>query len=404
MTGWVRRSRLNQVGVAALAAVVAACVLAPAAASAGSRYALARTLRWVAFSSPRDGVGLFQAERYPLSGNGSVHCVLYTRASTDGGVSFGVAGQTLAHTDCQTGAAYEAIVFAGAHTLLAYGSRLAISHNDGASWEPVRLAGAVVDLAASGHEVWALITRCRAYAPRCAVSLIRSVDDGQRWRAADPQPPADTVPGLDVRVAQTGDDQLLALAPGGGLVLAWPALRAHSSVIYPTTVAVQSLAAGAANWVSTSVACTAAPFQTELAIAPDGARLLACASEPSAGEQLKALAVSPGAGAAWRIASRACVDFGSCRGGMPSSGYLGGLYALSARTIFYTGDRSSLAGTFDGGRRWRVWPQIGGDAAGSLQVSFINARDGWALAQGVQALGSSSLWRTSDGGERWRRA
>ncbi len=389
---------------AALAAVVAACALSAAAASGASRYALARTLRWVAFSSPSDGVGLFQTERYPVSGNGPVRCVLYTRATTSGGVSFGPAAQTLARTDCELGAAFHAITFAGAHTLLAYGSGLAISRNHGEGWEPVRLPGALVALAAHGQSVWALVTRCRAYAPRCALSLIRSGDGGQHWQAAVPQPPVRAVPGLDVRVAQEGGDQLLALAPDGGVVLAWPTLRAHSRVIYPTTVAVQSLAPGAARWVSATVACMSAPFATELAVAPDGARLLACASEPSAGEQLKALAASPGAGAAWRVVSRACVDFGRCRGGLPSSGYLGELYALSARTLFYVGSRSSLAGSFDGGRRWRVWPQIGADASGSLQVSFINARDGWALAQGVQAPGTSSLWRTRDGGERWRRA
>jgi hypothetical protein len=373
-------------------------------ASGAARYTTLTSLRWVAFSSPSRGVGLFETERYPVNGSGPVSCVLYTRATSDGGARFEPAGRALARSNCQPGTSYREVGFAGPLELLAAGPQVASSRNMGASWQQVQLPGTLVGLAVRGQRAWALVTRCRAYAARCAVHVIRSEDGGQSWRAAPVQPVVRVMPGLDVRLAQAGADQPLALAPDGGVLLAWPAVTARSAVPYPKTVAVQSLAAGAKHWVSTSVACIPNPFQTALAIASDGARWLACASEPAAGLQLKAVALSRRAGEPWRVTARSCVAGAEhCRGRLSVGGYIGDLYALSSSTAFYAGDRSSLAGTFDGGRSWRVWPQVGSDAAGSLQVTFINAQDGWALAQGVGPGVASSLWRTRDGGRSWSR-
>ena len=145
--------------------------------------------------------------------------------------------------------------------------------------------------------------------------------------------------------------------------------------------------------------CASGDFETELSIAPDGSRWLACASEPSTGVQPKSLAVSDGAAKRWQVVARMCGLGTGCRERMPLFGYLDGLAALSATSAFYVGGRGSLAGTFDGGMKWRTWQRIGGQDAGTLQVTFFGSRDGWAVAQ--QPGEHSSLWRTHDGGRIW---
>jgi hypothetical protein len=115
--------------------------------------------------------------------------------------------------------------------------------------------------------------------------------------------------------------------------------------------------------------------------------------------QPKSLAVSNGADKRWRVVARMCGLGAACRERMPLVGYLDGLAAVSASSAFYIGGRSSLVGTFDRGMNWRTRQRVGGQDAGTVQVSFLSKRDGWAVAQ--QPGGHSSLWRTRDGGRIW---
>jgi photosystem II stability/assembly factor-like uncharacterized protein len=86
---------------------------------------------------------------------------------------------------------------------------------------------------------------------------------------------------------------------------------------------------------------------------------------------------------------------------VPLGGYLGGLAAISAASAFYVGDRSSLTVTNDGGHSWRPEPGFAGDASGTAEVTFVDAKDGWAIDEGFG--GHAVLWRTRDGGARWHR-
>jgi hypothetical protein len=228
--------------------------------------------------------------------------------------------------------------------------------------------------------------------------LYESPDAGV-WRPYGKQPPDRSVASSVVLNGEAGSATLLAATPSGSLVLALPDRARSVGRPAPATATVESLGPDAARWSETQVPCDSGYFETELSIAPNGSRWLACANEPSTGVQPKGLAVSDGAGKAWRVVARMCGLGTGCRERMPLVGYLGGLAAVSASSAFYIGDRSSLVGTFDGGLKWRTWPRVGGQDVGTAQVTFFGSHDGWAVTQG--AYGHSSLWRTTDGGRVW---
>jgi photosystem II stability/assembly factor-like uncharacterized protein len=73
-----------------------------------------------------------------------------------------------------------------------------------------------------------------------------------------------------------------------------------------------------------------------------------------------------------------------------------------ATTAFYTGGRSTLTATFDGGRSWSAEPGFSRQTSGSSDVTFVNREDGWAIDDGFG--GQAVLWETVDGGHHWVRA
>jgi hypothetical protein len=325
-------------------------------------------------------------------------CSLYTRPTSNGGESFGARRAELVRTKCGDGQALSAVAFDRAGVLFAYGPGLEVSRNLGRSWESPRLPRSVVGLATQGQHAWALVTRCPRTEQDCTLTLLESADEGDTWRPPSAQPPDHVVVGPVAADSELGMSTLLSVAPDGTVVLALPGLPPTAKARFRSTATVESLRANAGRWSEVQVPCASSDFETELSIAPDGSRWLACASEPSTGVQPKSLEVSDARGTSWRLVSGMC-DGAGCHQRMPLSGYLGGLAALSASSAFYIGDRSSLVGTFDGGMKWRTWQRVGGQDTGTVQVSFFGSHDGWAVTQGD--YGHSSLWRTHDGGRIW---
>ena len=92
---------------------------------------------------------------------------------------------------------------------------------------------------------------------------------------------------------------VLSVAPDGTVVLALPGLPQTAQARFPSMATVESLRPGAGRWSETQVPCASGDYETELSIAPDGSRWLACAGEPSTGVQPKSLAISDGAGKRW---------------------------------------------------------------------------------------------------------
>ncbi len=378
-----------------LAVMAALILILVSAARTDGSVRTSTTLQRVAFVSATRGVGLFEETTGKYPGR----CIQYTRPTNNGGKSFGAGAARLAKTQCGNGEAFSQIAFNGSDVLFAYGPELAVSRNMGRSWTSPKMSGSVAGLATSGSSTWVLVTRCHPGQQTCMLTLLASSDGGRSWRTPGAQPPDRTVAPEVAFDGDLGMSNLLSATPDGTVVLALPRPPRTPVAPSPATATVESLQPGAGRWRETYVPCASAEFETELSIAPDGSRWLACASEPSTGLQPKSLAVSEQGGNNWRLVAGMCTLGAKCDQRMPLVGYLGGLAAVSSSTAFYVGGRGPLAGTFDGGSKWRTWPRIGGQDSGTLQVTFAGTQDGWALSQALG--GGSKLWRTQDGGVTW---
>ena len=382
-----------------LALMAALAFSAVTAARAATSTQHSTSLLRVAFVSPTRGAGLFET----ATGSYPGRCVLYTRLTSNGGITFGSSGAPLGRARCGNGQTVGQIAFNSAGTLFAYGPGLEVSHDLGQSWTSPAVPGAVVALAASGRSTWLLTARCQRSHQICKLTLLASGDGGNSWRQLVAQPPDRAVATSAVGDGELGMSALLSVAPNGAVVLALPRPPRKPDAPSPPTATVESLQPDAGHWSEADVACDSGPFETELSIAPDGTRWLACASEPSTGVQPKSVSVSDRDGKNWRVVAQMCGLGTRCTQRMPLGGYLSGFVALSSSTAFYIGGRSALTGTFDGGVKWRTWQQIGGGATATLQVTFVDRDHGWAVAWDAYH-GSSDLWRTQNGGRTWSRA
>lgn len=390
MSGRARRASVAA-GAALVLAVAGAGVVATAAQP---RTLTVTTLLRVAFTSPLRGVGLFVRSTIPENGIGAGRCAFFTRASTDGGASFGVASTTIRTTGCASGYPLAGLAADGAGDLFADDPGLFESHDGGASWDAVALGGRVLALAPAGRSVWALReTGCPNGSGTCRLTLLISADGGRSWRAADHQPP-DRRLSPALAAAHPTPSLLRSSATAAAIVLP-PAAGSGAATVEQTLD-------GGGHWTTGTAPCLAGAFVVAYSVAPTGARWIACAGEPGAGEQEKSFARSLDGGRTWLAGASPCpIGTITCHRGVSPAGYLDGLAALSVTTAFYVGGRSSLTHTSNGGRSWQVEPGFSGDASGTSEVTFVNASDGWALDEGFG--GHAVLWRTLDGGTRWTR-
>lgn len=389
-----RASRVAALLVGALALVLTGCESAvdrrPTAAP--PRTVAVTTLLRVAFTSPSRGVGLFRRSTVPQNGVGSGRCAFFTRTTTSGGAGFGVEGGTIRTTGCGSGYLVAAVAADGAGDLFAYDPGLFESHDGGKSWQPVRLGGTVVALAPAGRSVWALReTGCFQGTGTCTLTLLVSADGGRSWRTAAPQPPKRRFPGALAAALTPNSTWLLHSSATVAAIVLPPTARSSAATIEQTLD-------GGGHWMTGAAPCLAGAFVIDYSVAPTGARWIACAGEPGAGEQQKTFARSLDGGRRWLLGPT-CVIGTNCDHGMPLGGYLGGLVAIRNKTAFYVGARSSLTATRDGARSWTAEPGFSGDAAGTAEVTFVGADDGWAIDEGFDGV----LWRTRDGGTHWTR-
>ena len=364
-----------------------------AATTAQPRTGAVTTLLRVAFTSPSRGVGLFVRSTIPQNGIGSGRCAFFTRTTTDGGAHFGVARATIRSTGCGSGYLVAGFAADEVGDLFADDPGLYESHDGGASWDAVALGGTVVALAPAGHSEWALReTGCPNGTGMCTLTLFVSVDGGRSWRAAAHQPPDRRLSSSPHAVHPS--PWLLRSSATAAVLMLPPAAGSSTATIEQTLD-------GGAQWTTSTAPCLAGAFVVDYSVAPTGARWIACAGQPGAGEQEKSVARSLDGGRTWLVGAQPCPigTMTTCRRGMSLDGYLSDLAALSPTTAFYVGGRSSLTYTRDGGRSWRVEPGFSGDASGTSEVTFTNASDGWALDEGFG--GHAVLWRTRDGGTHW---
>jgi hypothetical protein len=133
---------------------------------------------------------------------------------------------------------------------------------------------------------------------------------------------------------------------------------------------------------------------------PVQAIYIACAGEPSAGNQAKAVYSSTD-GLIWTLQAAAWWGpNGSTVGsfGLPpsqSGGYVGQMHAVSATTVYMVLARLGLIVSTDGGHDWSLTSMGAADGAGGGgNVDFVDPAHGWVNFEG------EGLWGTTNG-SRW---
>jgi photosystem II stability/assembly factor-like uncharacterized protein len=159
---------------------------------------------------------------------------------------------------------------------------------------------------------------------------------------------------------------------------------------------------GGRTWSARHIDCGFPALSVALSVAPDGALVGVCAGQPSAGSQAKSTVVSADGGFEWTTGF-SCAGFSkACLDAPLAFGYLGEIDAVSARTVWLVGGRSSLLVTRDGGAHWAsVQPLIGDTGGGTSAVVFFSPRVGIVLGEDGTNNELPTIWSTDDGGGHW---
>ncbi len=356
---------------------MAACGGPPAAArtraanpAGPARSAVAGIGRLVslAFAGAADGYGLFVRQSGAL-------CQDEAGRTTDGGARFSNLVR-VSSWPCAGNAPAAALAVDGRGDGFLYGPGLFVTHDGGRTWEPGRLPGQVLAVAALGRSVWMVVAVCPrggGRPGRCGLRLVESSDGGRSWTPAPTQPAGAAVRGSGSGVAAeaaAGQTWLVRTGRSSGYVVSSPRTSPRG---LPDQAALWFTRDAGASWSRRSVPCGAGALSVVVSAAPDGTLLAVCAGEPSAGSQAKSAARSTDGGRSWAM-HLPCP--GKVMGCPPLNfGYLGSIDAVSGRTAFLVGGRSSLLITRDGGVRWRmVRPLIGALVRGAAPHRLILRR------------------------------
>ena len=360
---------------------------------------MSETLTAIAFFNPKVGYGVFTRQ-------GPVNCQDLVGPTTDGGAMFGPLVPVTSWT-CANGASEESLAFDDHGDGFLYGPDLMITHDGGTTWVRSLQPGAVLSVEALGLSVWMLEAQCPSpsISRTCAVRLFESADGGRTWSSSSSAPPNAVV---NAYAGSQGQTWMVRVSQSSAYLLqnvvSSPQGQANTAPLWFTTD-------GGTSWSERSIPCAVVSSDTagqsiSLSAAPDGILLAVCAGEPGAGNQGKSALRSSNGGVTWTVQS-------SCPIASPSSapgtscdiftfGYLGGIDAVSADTVFLYGGRSSLLVSHDGGEQWQaVQPLIGDTSGGTQQAIFFNASDGIVLGEGGDTNEVVTLWSTSDGGTQW---
>jgi photosystem II stability/assembly factor-like uncharacterized protein len=304
-------------------------------------------------------------------------CRTYVARTTDGGARF----SPLVHLNgCNTSIA------ADAHgDVYVYGKQLFVSHDDAATFTKEAAFSDVEQVVTLDDSAWlAMVTCPTTTAVSCPLELFASSNGGVSWSLLANQPP-----GAVGWSAGGGGTYLVRVNAGTGYVLSHPPNVFTKTPLYFTDDAGRS-------WTQRVVPCPRdAGGYVNATASPRGALWAACAGEPSAGVQRKAVEVSIDEGAKWEKGA-------SCQSAtaVMCQGYLNGIAAISRYRAWITSQRGDLLVTHDAGTSFAWVRPIGDAVASPAQVQFFNERDGFA--GGTAPSGKTVLlWWTNDGGSTW---
>lgn len=233
-------------------------------------------------------------------------------------------------------------------SLLAWGSGLYVSSDDGSHWRRTR-SESIEQVAVASGRVW-VTTFCATRAP-CNEAVTFSDDGGRSWKDAALRQPA---AGGATLVAATRDVVYVAKAgPSGGVIA--------------------KTADGGDHWTSEPAPCPAFNESASLAL-NDRVLLLACVGLPN-GQTPKAVFLSSDGGRTWE-------------GGGNLFGFGASVVAFRSSFLANTG-RSGLFASTDDGRSWRG--ALANDAA--LSINVLRGVGVWVILFGE----NNGIWFSADG-------
>ncbi|HVB01124.1 MAG TPA: hypothetical protein VNE42_07670 [Acidimicrobiales bacterium] len=344
----------------------------------------ALSLAAIDFSSPLSGLGVFTGES-----PGSLTCKDYVGKSTNGGATF----TSLVHAmswNCASSDFSSSLTSDGHGNVFLYGPRLYVSHDDARTWSRDPQTESVWDVDAVGLSVWMIESKCALAdmvgPSSCPIRLLESTNGGRTWRQSLTVPQGSA---SGISSGAHGQSYLDRINRSTAYLM----LEPHSNFGGgPSVAPLWYTSDGGKTWSNRQVPCHIGALSSVFSVAPGGALMAVCASQPSAGSQTKSVLESTNGGRTWTLKTDSNIN----------NGYLGAIDLVSSSEAFLAGGRSSLLVTHDAGTRWRVvQPLIGSTAGGTSQVIFFDASHGLVLGNNDNDNENLTLWSTTDGGQHW---
>ena len=346
----------------------------------------------ITFFNQTHGYGLFTQD-------GDVTCRDLVSPTSDGGSKFGPLVLTTSW-NCADGSPADSVAFDDHGDGFLFGPDLFVTYDGGKKWTQHPQRGAVLSVEALGSSVWMVESGCSSTIPgpqACPLRLFKSTDGGHTWSSSSQSDPPIRTASPSAGTTQ-GQTWLVRVSQSSAYILSPPPIGpAGTSPDAPMWFTRN----GGASWSSRSIPCSLPSDSVALSVAPSGKLIAVCASEPAAGLQPKSVLSSSDGGSTWKVDSTCSGS--NCTTNPLTAGYLGGIDAASASTVYLYGDRSSLLVSHDGGAQWqKVKPLIGDTSGGTQQAIFFNDSNGVVLGENGNNRDRSTLWSTQDGGTSWR--
>lgn len=309
-------------------------------------------------------------------------CPLAMRKSVDGGRSWTVAAAPAGILGGGDPSALGArrLTFASLRDGWAYDPSLFATHDAGKTWKLVGLPGEVISVKVGADNAWAVARICSA-AGNCSIQVYSSPAGQDSWTPLAPQPP---IAGEEVILLRQG--------PMNAWLLTWSAMA-------PTSGELASTHDGGATWQTLTDPTSVRMCSIKVLAAADALHpWLLCGGEGATIMMDKALFASADGGAHWTVIAEAVPPGSTGSNNLPLTGHVADLAVPGPLEAFIALGRSTLLGSVDGGKTWSdsipLEPDLEGDV-GVERVLFVDLQHGWALS------GSSTLFRTEDGGQHW---
>ncbi|HVB52396.1 MAG TPA: sialidase family protein [Acidimicrobiales bacterium] len=345
---------------------------------------LSLTLEAIDFSSPSSGLGVF-TEEPPRS----LTCKDFVGKSTNGGANF----NSLSHAmswNCASASFSSSLTADGHGDVFLYGPRLYVSHDDAKTWIRDPQSESVWDVDAVGLSVWMIESKCALAVvvgrSSCPIRLLESTNGGRTWSQSLNVPQGSAT---GISSGAQGQSYLDRINRSTAYLMFEPHSNAGGG---PSVAPLWYTSNGGRTWSNRQVPCHIGALSSVFSVASNGTLIAACASQPSAGSQIKSVLESSDGGRTWTLKTDGAINFG----------YLGAIDLVSSKEAFLVGGRSSLLVTHDGGTRWRaVQPLIGSTAGGTSEVIFFDTSHGLVIGNNDRDNERLTLWSTTDGGRHW---